>query len=82
MATRMTALEKHESHKRRVRHRMIRTTARKLWQEDIRRTGRMGDGYDYATDPALHVIVDALLADPAVRHIDIPAKAFREYCNG
>ena len=77
----MTLLEKHASHQRRVRNRMIRTVARKLWQEDLRRTGRLPD-YEYATDTEVARIVDGLLADKEVAHINIPARAFHIYCNG
>ena len=77
---RMTIQEKIDARRRRIRRGMIFTTARKLWQEDIRRTGRFASDYDYATDPEVQRLVDLYLADPTVRHIDIPAKAFRAYC--
>ena len=79
MAKRMTIQEKIENRRRRDRNRMIGTAARKLWQEDLRRTHRVTD-YEYSTDSTLAGYVDELLADKTVRHIDIPAKAFRLYC--
>jgi len=74
-------LAKHERHQRRVWARMVRTAARLLWQDDMRRCGRAQAGtYDYERDPSLQDIVTRLLADRTVRHIDIPRRAFRAYC--
>ena len=75
---RMTIAERIESHRRRVRRHMVGTVAVKLWKDDFARGCRRD--YDYNTDPEVHRLVDALLADPTVRHLDIPARAYRAYC--
>ena len=61
-----------------TRARMICTAAFKLRRMDA---GCVGAGqWDYRKDKELHRIVDELLADPSIRHINIPSMAVRRYC--
>ena len=80
---RMTIAEKVESRKRKTPGRLTWTACRILQDKD-RMTGAafIHGHYDYSRDPNLIRCVEVLLANPGVRHIDIPRRAAKMYSEG
>jgi len=79
---RLTDAERAARKAARARLHMIRSAARLLRRDDYRRRATGAGIYEYADDPKLARIVDGLIGNPAIRHIEIPARAFRAYCAG